>query len=331
MVKIGGPVNTDSYNDNDRSERKYLPSKRGCLKFGCLMPLGLFLIMAVIGALFGVPEEGSDDDAEQATQTEELRYEDIDTSIEAREYSVGKADKHISELGDLDPQPVDNDKTGNWRVVEHDKGVDFTPYVLSYAEEYMNDDEIHWIVDRTNNTLTSIINSDYALQVYIYEHNEDDGIDALSLGRGFELGDYWVYTDNGDIEDFAAIIRDEADAAFEAADDNVDYAVLANPERLNMTDREAAELFTDIKVEGTVVELVTGSVPGFGTGAGDDVHHFILAIDGDPNKPIFVRYVSDTRFTPFELGEELVVMGYPFDLLERDGTYIPTLSAERVE
>ena len=221
MVKIGGPVNTDSQYDNDRSARKYLPSKRGCLKFGCLIPLGLFLIMMGIGVLVGVPEEGSDDDTEQATeqateqvteqvtQTEELRYENIDTSIDIREYSVGRADKHISELGDLDPQPVDNDKTGHWRVVEHDKGVDVTPYVLSYAEEYMSDRGLHWIVDRANNTSTSIMDAGDYLLVRVYEHNEDDGIDAGSLGGSSELGAYWVYRDNGDIEDVDTIIRDE--------------------------------------------------------------------------------------------------------------------------
>ena len=209
MVMIRGPVNTDSQYDKGRSARKYLSSKRGYMIIGCLILLGLFLIMMGTGVLVGDPEEGSDDDTEQATQTEELRYENIDTSIDIREYSIGRADKHISELGDLDPQPVDNDKTGHWRVVEHDKGVDVTPYVLSYAEEYMSDRGLHWIVDRANNTSTSIMDAGDYLLVRVYEHNEDDGIDAGSLGGGSELGAYWVYRDNGDIEDVDTIIRDE--------------------------------------------------------------------------------------------------------------------------
>ena len=209
MVKIRGPVNTDSQYDNGRSARKCLSSKRGYVTFGCLILLGLLLIVMGIGVLVGGSEEGSDDDTEQATQPEELRYENIDTSIDIREYSVGRADKHISELGDLDPQPVDNDKTGHWRVVEHDKGVDVTPYVLSYAEEYMSDRGLHWIVDRANNTSTSIMDAGDYLLVRVYEHNEDDGIDAGSLGGSSELGTYWVYRDNGDIEDVDTIIRDE--------------------------------------------------------------------------------------------------------------------------
>lgn len=223
MVKINGPITTDTHEDEYEEEyeyseayddegpvRKYVPSKRGCLKIGCFVPLGLFLLMMVIGALVGTPDDDSGADTEQASETETLRYENIDTSIEEREYSVGKADKHIDELGNLDPQPVSDDSTGDWRIVEHDKGVDFTPYVLSYADEHMNDGEIHWIVDRTNNTLAWIMDAGAYLMVDIYEHNKDDGLDAGSLGGGFELGSYWVYKDNGDIEDVDAIIRDEA-------------------------------------------------------------------------------------------------------------------------
>ena len=109
-----------------------------------------------------------------------------------------------------------------------------------------------------------------------------------------------------------------------------DYAAWSNPARFDMDEDDDAFLLEGITVEGTVIAIVEGSVRGFGKATEDNVHHILLGIDGSKRQPVFVRYISDTRTTPFEVGDEIAVTGQSMHLLGKDGIYVPTIDAEWV-
>lgn len=130
-------------------------------------------------------------------------------------------------------------------------------------------------------------------------------------------------SDDDDAKTNANAVAQDASAGF-------DYAAWSNPERLDMDADEDTFLFEGITIEGSVMAIVEGSVTGFGKADDDNVHHLLVAMDGDKRQPVFVRYVSDTRTTPFEVDETLAATGESLHLLGKDGIYVPTIDAEWV-
>jgi len=116
----------------------------------------------------------------------------------------------------------------------------------------------------------------------------------------------------------------------QVASDGFDYSAWSNPDRLALAKEDDDFYLTGITVEGTVIALVNGSVNGFGRAEADNEHHFLIAIDGRNSQSVFVRYVSDDRTTPFEVGEDIVVTGESLHLLGKDGIYVPSMTAEWV-
>lgn len=202
---------------------------KGCFKLGCLTSVGVFAFFVVIAFIFGTPEadnvgtdepsteevsteEALTDDAGngEADETEAMESDESPTVVEDREYSVGKANKDINELSSIRPRDVRNDHTESWKLSSVSDAVDITEYVLSYADEHIEDDDgVHWVVNYTYNTTTSIIDVGDHFLVYVYERVNREEHDASTLGSGMLLGDYAVYKDNGDIVDNNEIIADE--------------------------------------------------------------------------------------------------------------------------
>lgn len=111
-------------------------------------------------------------------------------------------------------------------------------------------------------------------------------------------------------------------------DGTINYDALSNPERQEV--EEDVFVGQEVTVEGTVIAVIDQSVPGFGKPESDNEHHLLIAINGDKRQSVFVRYVSDTRTTPFELGDEIVATGRTKHLLGKDGIYVPSMEADIV-
>ena len=114
----------------------------------------------------------------------------------------GKVTRDISDLIEkttvLD---VHNDVTGNWRYITIAENTDFIEYALSYYNTYFEDDnEIHAIVNFTNKTTTKISVLGNMLDVTIYEYVDGEEHDANLMYSGMVYSEYFVYLDNGDIE-----------------------------------------------------------------------------------------------------------------------------------
>ena len=75
-------------------------------------------------------------------------------------------------------------------------------YALSYYQKYFTDDkEIHGIVNFNSNTTTKISVLGDMLDVTVYEYVDGEEHDADKLFSGMLLKQYFVYLDNGDIEE----------------------------------------------------------------------------------------------------------------------------------
>lgn len=96
---------------------------------------------------------------------------------------------------------VRNDSTGNWRISVIANNIDMLKYALSYYKwKFLDDDEIHAIVNFNYNTTTKISVMGNMLDVTVHEYVDGEEHDANLLFGGMLLNEYFVYLDNGDIE-----------------------------------------------------------------------------------------------------------------------------------
>ena len=120
-----------------------------------------------------------------------------------RKNSTGKSDGDITQFDEFHISPVRNDVTGNWKIATIAES-EFEPekFALSYYNKYFKkDEEIHFIVNFIYNTTTSIskLGKGY-LRVATMEYDDKEEHDANTLGCGTLINEFFVYTDNGDIE-----------------------------------------------------------------------------------------------------------------------------------
>lgn len=110
---------------------------------------------------------------------------------------IGVSNKDISDLNLKFYENVENDVSGRWRLAEISEDVDIQNYIYSYYKEYFKDDsEFHVIVNHSRKITTNINPVREAL--YVVEHNYVE--DAKRLCAKPVIKEYYIYTDNGDIE-----------------------------------------------------------------------------------------------------------------------------------
>lgn len=138
--------------------------------------------------------------AEEATETE-APTEDV--THRTGDEIVGVSDKSLSDDGvnvDLE-NSVRNDSTGKWRLARITDNINIEEYALDYYKNYFeSDDEIHAVVNFTNNTTTNLSCFGDMLFVTIYNYVDKEEHDADMLFTGEKISEFCVYTDNGDIE-----------------------------------------------------------------------------------------------------------------------------------
>lgn len=146
------------------------------------------------------------EETEEVMEAEEISEVDREAEnsvvVPARENSIGQSNSDISDLiGNTTVLDVHNDVTGNWRYITIAENTDFLEYALSYYATYFEDDnEIHAIVNFTNKTTTKISVLGNMLDVTIYEYVDGEEHDANLMYSGMIYSQYFIYLDNGDIE-----------------------------------------------------------------------------------------------------------------------------------
>jgi len=121
-----------------------------------------------------------------------------------REIAISQSNKDIDDnLTVL--KNVANDLTGNLRIVTIADSLNIEEYAKSYYEKYFeSDNEIHAIVNFSLSTTTQISKLSSignVIDVSIYEYVDKEEHDAKLLFSGMLLKEYFIYLDNGDIEE----------------------------------------------------------------------------------------------------------------------------------
>lgn len=145
------------------------------------------------------PTATREPETEKTDQTEEPAKE----PAEHREGMYGISDKNIEDVdAHFSVSDVRNDVTGNWKISSIAESINIEEYVLSYYKKYFSaDTEIHAIVNFTLNTTTKISVMGDMIDVCIYEYVDKEEHDAKILFSGTLLKEYFIYLDNGDVEE----------------------------------------------------------------------------------------------------------------------------------
>lgn len=176
----------------------------------------LIIIIAGIKSLISSPEEEKQTDTTQTESVSEIQTEETEKpSEEVTEASneevvehrtgdniVGVSEKDIEDLDPVFYKSVINDATGNWRYATIADDIDIEYYIMSYYKNYFSaDNEVHAIINFTRNTTTRLNYSGGVITVTIMDYVDGEEHDAKKLFSGQVLATYYVYADNGDIEE----------------------------------------------------------------------------------------------------------------------------------
>ena len=139
---------------------------------------------------------------EQQSTEEDLMALELPTSDQAENISIKSGSYDIAGETFQYSDSVRNDVTGNWRLSLIASSKDATEYAINYYNTlFGSDDEIHAIINFSNNT-TSKISVLYSgmLDVTIHEYTDNEEHDAKQLFGGTLLNEYWVNTETGEVE-----------------------------------------------------------------------------------------------------------------------------------
>lgn len=135
-------------------------------------------------------------------------YVNVDNSFGSNIISFSKNDNNItlSEIHNCVPVnfiycgKVRNDVTGNWRLSKANTDLTSSEYVLFYYKNYFeSDNEIHAIINYTDNTTILIKSSFGMLDVTVFSHVKGEENDAKILFSGNLMEKYHVNISSGEI------------------------------------------------------------------------------------------------------------------------------------
>ena len=92
---------------------------------------------------------------------------------------------------------VKGDKTGKWKLVRVANNVPPVNYAVEYAKAYMNDGDIHFIVNFQLNTTTMIRLSMGIVEAKTTEYIKKEEFDATIIGSGQLYTDQYFYLESG--------------------------------------------------------------------------------------------------------------------------------------
>lgn len=96
--------------------------------------------------------------------------------------------------------PMNDDVTGNFRLARVNTQKETKDYAVDYYHSYFaNDDEIHWIVNFSLNTTSSITCMGDQLYIDTYDYVKDEELSAKEIGGGTLLSEYTIDLNSGDV------------------------------------------------------------------------------------------------------------------------------------
>lgn len=114
-----------------------------------------------------------------------------------------------------DPMPVNDDTTGMLRLNRMTRATNPMDFAIDYYKNFMQPDEIHYIINFSTKTTTIIQNTSGMLYVRVLEHVDKEEVTAKTIGSGAVLQEKYFNIETGepyDVEassDIAPVSSDE--------------------------------------------------------------------------------------------------------------------------
>lgn len=279
--------------------------KRG----SCGTILIVLIVFLVIGMIMPSKSKESPSETQPSSPTAEVSVETSETNQDPRDLLKEK-------YGFGDIETIDDDVTGNWRLIRYSSSAPVDEFVFDYYKNFFeSDDEIHILINDQLNTTTTLrcTLDNYLLTYEVHEHVEGEEKSAKSLGDGPILGSYMAYVGTGEIEELhpeedelteeQQSLLDEAKSAFEEAPVSDKTASQMQAERMALQYLD----YTAFSASGLVEQLV---YEGFDQGEAEEAVNSLEIDWKEQATKMANNYLVTYAFSASGLAEQLVYEGF---------------------
>ena len=163
------------------------------------MKLKNILVVSFTAAALATAGCGSSTPAETTEATTEALAETTAEETSSEETTVAETEttdaretlqKEIKETYKLtSPSPYRNDTTGKWMLCVTAEPVATTEYAEKYAQAYMEEGDVHWIINMLYKTTTAIRVQSGIVYAHTTEWVKGEEHDAKMAGSGIDMGE----------------------------------------------------------------------------------------------------------------------------------------------
>lgn len=126
------------------------------------------------------------------------------TVTETATDTANKKENMKQEYNLSDPMSINDDTTGKWRLNRMTGTTNPVDFAFDYYKNFMQPDEIHYIINFSTNTTTIIQNMAGMLYVRVLEHVDKEEITAKTIGSGAVLQEKYFNIETGEPYDAEA-------------------------------------------------------------------------------------------------------------------------------
>ena len=162
--------------------------------------VGVVILFVAIGGIFGKRNENTNSADSGTKPSSNVAAEISSAKSSSTTSSASSAEDKLGDLGFLEKN-VRNDATGNYRIMKIAEDVQIEDIALDYYKKYFSDSkEVHFIINFSKSTTTSIADMGTLLDVTVHEYVSKEEHDAKALGGGAVLAEYHVDKESGKVE-----------------------------------------------------------------------------------------------------------------------------------
>ena len=120
------------------------------------------------------------------------------TTAEATTEAVDKKEEMKKDYKLSDPMPINGDTTGKWKLNRMTGATNPIDFAFDYYKNFMEPDEIHYIINFSTKTTTIIQNVAGMLYVRVLEHVDKEEVTAKTIGSGMLLQEKYFNAETGE-------------------------------------------------------------------------------------------------------------------------------------
>lgn len=120
------------------------------------------------------------------------------TATEATTEAVDKREEMKKDYKLSDPMSINGDTTGKWKLNRMTGATNPIDFAFDYYKNFMEPDEIHYIINFSTKTTTIIQNVAGMLYVRVLEHVDKEEVTAKTIGSGTLLQEKYFNAETGE-------------------------------------------------------------------------------------------------------------------------------------